>query len=153
MGDEQAARTDMFLGEFRIVVPGLAALFGVQLSMAFSAAWDDLSPAMRLLNFASIVATALSLLVILVPSAYHRLTHGPEVSQDFLRYAQRHVGVGYAFLALSLALSLALQAARTFGDERAAWVVGSVALFGFLLMWGLLPRARAARRPAGRVTP
>ena len=153
MGDDQAQRTDMFLGEFRIVVPGLAALFGVQLSMAFSSAWADLSMPMRLLNFASIVSTAAALLVILVPSAYHRLTHGPEVSRDFLRYAQRHVGVGYAFLALSLALSLALQAARTFDDERAAWATGGAALVAFLVMWGLLPRARAARRPAGRVTP
>lgn len=152
MGDDQAQRTDMFLGEFRIVVPGLAALFGVQLSMAFTTAWDDLGMTLRLVNFASIVSTALSLLFILAPSAYHRLTHGPEVSEDFLRYAQRHVGVGYAFLALSLTLSLSLQAARTFGDERAAWAIGGLALTAFLVMWGLLPRARAARKPAGRVT-
>lgn len=139
-------RVDMFLGEFRILVPGLAALFGFQLGAAFSSSWEDLSPLLRWLNFGSILATGLALLSLLVPVAYHRITSGLDISENFLRYCQRHLAAGFAFVGVSLALSLFVQASRTFGALPAAFAIAVTFLAACGLMWGWMPHMRAHRR-------
>jgi hypothetical protein len=53
--------------------------------------------------------------------------------------------VGTLFFALSLAMSLYLQAARSFGSDAASAAVAIAALLFFAALWWVLPR-RLVRR-------
>ncbi|HUR63376.1 MAG TPA: hypothetical protein VM241_02735 [Candidatus Thermoplasmatota archaeon] len=94
------------------------------------------------------MCTLLALLFLLVPASYHRFTPRLDESVGFLTFAQRMAGAAFVFLPLGLALSLCVQAVRTFRSQAlAAGLAG-----GLLLLlaggWWLVPalRARALER-------
>ena len=151
-----ASRIDTVLGEFRMIIPALGALFGFQLTAAFSAEWKDLAPLLKTLNFAGVLSTAVALVLLLVPASYHRFTHRLDESEGYLRFAQRNMGVAFVFITLSLALSVFVQAVRAFGSAPAALASSGAFLLLAVAAWWVLPRRRAARkgregrRPAGR---
>lgn len=137
-----------FLGEYKVVLTALAVLFGFQLTIAFSAGFDDTPPWLRMVNFLALACTALSLVFLLAPISYHRFTHGIEESYAYLHLAQRNAGAGFAFMAGSIALSVFLTAHRSFGDL--AFSLATTLGLGFLMLlaWWGLPAVRAVRRGA-----
>ena len=151
-----ASRIDTVLGEFRMIIPALGALFGFQLTAAFSSEWKDLAPTLKLVNFLGVASTALALVLLLVPAAYHRFTRRLDESESYLRFAQRNMGIAFVFIALSLTLSVFLQAFRAFGGRLLAIAAAGAFLAVAAVAWWALPKRRAARRgltgrhPAGK---
>jgi hypothetical protein len=141
----EVEKIEALMGEFRIIVPALGAIFGFQLVVAFQQSFPDLPAAARVANFVGVLCTALALLFLLVPASYHRFTPRLDHSQDFIVFAQRMGGVAFGFLPLSLSLSVYVQAVRTLRSQ--AWALGiAAALLALLLAaWWLLPWRRARR--------
>ncbi|MEA3143134.1 MAG: hypothetical protein QOG31_458 [Thermoplasmata archaeon] len=94
------------MGEFRIIVPALGAIFGFQLVVAFQQSFPDLPAAARVANFVGVPCTALALLFLLVPASYHRFTPRLDHSQDFIVFAQRMGGVVAGAVAAGAAAGL-----------------------------------------------
>jgi hypothetical protein len=140
-----AEKIETLMGEFRIIVPALGAIFGFQLVVAFQQSFPDLPASARTANFVGVLATVLALLFLLLPSGYHRFTPRLDNSQDFLRFAQRMFSVALAFVPLSLALSVYVQGVRTFHSEAgAAWTAGGL-LVVLGVGWWIVPALRARR--------
>ena len=59
--------------EARMVLPGIQALFGFQLIVAFNEHFRDLEPPQQVLHFVSLVLVALAIAIIVTPAAYHHL--------------------------------------------------------------------------------
>ena len=140
---EMETRIDTFLGEFRMVLPGIAALFGFQLTVAFTEKFARLSELERGLNFAGLACSALAFLFLLVPANYHRFIHRLEETEDFYHYAKKSNAIAFVFVPLAVAFSLAVQAIETFGSTRAGAVVFAAFIAAAALAWWIVPWVRA----------
>lgn len=143
-------RIATFLGEFRIIVPALGALFGFQLMAAFSESFQALPMAVRWANFAGVVCTALAILFLLIPASDHRFTTEIEESDHFLRFAQRSVSFAFAFITATLTLSIYVQAFRTSGSSRVGMAAGTLLFLALLTGWWIVPALEARRRGRAR---
>ena len=138
-------RIQIFLGEFRILVPAMGALLGFQLTSAFSNGWSELAEWEKILNLTATSSTAIALGFLLLPANYHRVTADVQEDEDFLHFAQRSFGFAFLFVGLGMAGSLFLQARRVTHDPATTAVFGAAFVLFFILMWGILPKTRAAR--------
>lgn len=146
---ELESRIDTFMGEFRMLTPGIAALFGFQLTVAFSSAFDELSQVERSINFLALACSAAAFLLLLMPAQHHRLIHRLREDEDFLAYAKRFIGAGSVFVLLAIALTLVVQATRAFGSLAWGAVAGLVTAAVFVLGWWVYPRAHLQQRGEG----
>jgi predicted membrane channel-forming protein YqfA (hemolysin III family) len=148
-GSEQGQTQDIgdrvrtFLGEYRIITPALAALFGFQLTAAFQDSYMQLAAVDRAINFAGVACTATAILCLLVPASYHRFTSKLEETEDFLAFARLSISLAFVFIPLGITMALYLQAVRTFQSHAVAAAVAVVALGAFAAVWWVLPRHRA----------
>lgn len=142
---DMEARISQFLGEFRILVPGLAALLGFQLTSAYSNGWQDLPYSSKVLNYAAVLCTMLALIFILVPALYHRSMREIEESDRFLRFAGRHFGYGVTSFGLGLVITVYLQGLRVFEDEVASLAGAAVIALVLVVLWIGIPNRRVKR--------
>jgi hypothetical protein len=143
--DGQGRKIDTMLGEFRLVVPALGAIFGFQLVVAFQASFLDLPVLARLADLAGVLCTALAILFLLVPSCYHRFTHELDQSADFLRFIQGMISIAFVFIPLSLTLTIYVQSVRILRSELAAAAIAITLLLLLAVGWWLIPARRAHR--------
>jgi hypothetical protein len=143
--DGLGRKIDTFLGEFRIIVPALGAIFAFQLVAAFQDTFQQLPLSARVANFVGVCSAAVALVLLLAPAGYHRFTQMIDESPEFVAFAQRMVSAAFVFIPLSMACGIYVQAVRTFGDVMwaAAAALGLLALS--VAMWWVIPRRRARR--------
>jgi len=61
------------LEELRALIPGAEVLFGFLLAIRFTGEFGELNAAQRYVYYATLLSTAVALVFLLAPSAYHRL--------------------------------------------------------------------------------
>jgi amino acid transporter len=61
------------LEELRALIPGAQVLFGFLLAIRFTSPFTDLNTVQRYVYYATLLTTAVALVFLLAPSAYHRL--------------------------------------------------------------------------------
>lgn len=147
-GNEDAKvveRIQTFLGEFRILVPALGAVFGFQLTSAFSNGWNQLSDGERFLNLGATCSTAIAICVLLLPANYQRVTPRPPADEDFLHFAQRCFGLTFLFAGIGIVGSLVLQLRRVTDNPLATVGFAVVLVVFFFVMWSIIPSARARK--------
>ena len=81
------------IGEARMVLPGIQALFGFQLVAAFNQRFAQLAASDQYLHYAALLCTAVSAAIIMTPAAYHRIAERFTNSNRFIRIASRLVAV------------------------------------------------------------
>lgn len=145
-GQDIGARVRTFLGEYRIITPALAALFGFQLTVAFQDSYMKLAGIDRAISFAGVACTAIAILFLLVPASFHRFTSKLEETEDFLRFARASISLAFLFIPLGITCALYLQAVRSFQSHADAAVVAVLAAGAFATAWWLVPRRRAQER-------
>ncbi len=136
-------KIETFLGEFRIIVPALGAIFGFQLVVAFQASFGALPPIARIANFLGVSCTALALVFLIVPAGYHRFTLKLDQSPAFLAFAQQMVSAAFVFLPIGLTMSLYVEAVQTFKDPAWAVVPAAAFLSVCTVFWWLIPMHKA----------
>jgi hypothetical protein len=150
MAQDLTEKIETMLGEFRIMVPALGALIGFQLVVAFQASFRELPPHVQAANFAGVACTLLALLFLLVPASTHHFSDRLDTSRRFLRLAQRSIGAAFLFLPAGLALSLYVQAMRTFESEAEAAVFAAGLLAALAIGWWLVPWLYVRGRRGGQ---
>ena len=91
------------LTEARVVLPGAQALFGFQLAIVLTQAFEQLPSVSRMTHAASLFLVALAILMLMAPAAYHRIVHAGEDTRDMYRIGSALVTMATAPLALGLA--------------------------------------------------
>jgi len=132
------------LNELRVVLPGVQVLFAFLLTIPFTGRFKELSTFQDTLFAISFLFAALALVLLMTPTAYHRIRFRAGDDEAMLRISNRLTIAGIACLAVSLEAAVILV-----GDlipfRPMAAVAG--AIVGLLLvgLWFALPLWRAGR--------
>ena len=136
------------LEELRSLIPGAEVLFGFLLAIRFTGQFGALDDNERYVYYATLLATAVALVLFLAPAAHHRLRFR-EGDKDFmLRKGNREAIAGTASIALAFTGVVYLITALVFGTSEA--VVIATVFFAFIAWrWWSLALYRSLRQRNG----
>jgi len=137
------------LQELRVALPGVQVLFAFLLAVPFQQGFADITNFQRDVYFGTLICTAIAAVMLISPSAYHRVTFRYQQKRRLVYYANRFSIVGLIFLALAMTGAIMLVTDVLFGSTATIVVSGLAALaFGFF--WFVLPLQRRLRLAAGQ---
>jgi hypothetical protein len=152
--DEQPSETPVseqiktLMTEARVILPGAQALLGFQFAAFLSDGFEKLPEPAKLVHFASLACVALSIILLIAPTAYHRLVAQGEDRTDVQHFGSAAVIAALLPLALGLSAEFYIVAARMGHADGGAILATVVALAGFLFLWFVYPLlVRAWRKP------
>jgi hypothetical protein len=132
------------LNELRVALPGVQTLFAFLLIVPFSNGWKHTTDFQRDVYIFSVLATALSALLLIAPSAQHRLEFRAGDKEALLQTSNRCAIAGLAVLAVAMTTVLFLLVEVVLGGSWAA-IVGAAAAAAFASVWFAVPLLRRAR--------
>jgi Family of unknown function (DUF6328) len=135
------------LEELRALIPGAQVLFGFLLAIRFTSPFTELNAVQRDVYYATLLTTAVSLVLLLAPSAYHRLRFREGDKDAMVRKGNREAIAGTGAIALAFTGVLYLITDLLFTTPAAI----TVALVFFALTawrWWAIALFRKAREGA-----
>jgi hypothetical protein len=137
------------LQELRSLIPGAQVLFGFLLAVSFTTQFGELSDSQRYVYYATLVSTAVALVLYMAPAAYHRLRFREGDKDYLLRKGNREAIAGT--LASSVALTGVLYLISTFVFGTREAVLTAIAFFAFTAWrWWSHALYRTLRERSGR---
>jgi predicted membrane channel-forming protein YqfA (hemolysin III family) len=133
-----------FLNELRVVLPGVQVLFAFLLTVPFTNQFSKITNEQRQVFFAIFLCTTAATVLLIAPSAYHRLRWRDYDKERMLQTANRLSIAGMAFLSLALVGAAFLVTDLVYHPTAAAIVTAAVTLF-FAWFWWALPLTRKLR--------
>src|SRR5213083_645818 len=132
------------LNELRVALPGVQVLFAFLLAVPFANGFPKLGATDRDVFFAAFIATALSTVLLIAPSSYHRLRWRQHDKERMLVVSNALTIAGLACLALAITSTVFVITDFLF---HRAWAATFTALIAaaFLALWYGLPLASAIR--------
>jgi hypothetical protein len=141
--------TTHVLEECRTVVPGMQALFGFQLIVVFTAAFnEELSSVERLLHLVAIVLVTIAIVLVMAPAAVHRQTEPLAVSRRFIAVSSRLLMASMVPLAVGICVDVYIVARVIIGSRLDAELVAAGLLVVFIVFWMVVPRIGRRSRGA-----
>lgn len=137
------------LQELRVALPGVQVLFAFLLAVPFQQGFADITNFQRDVYFGTLICTAIAAVMLISPSAYHRVTFRYQQKRRLVYYANRFSIVGLIFLALAMIGAITLITDVLFGTT-ATIVVTAIAALAFGFFWFVLPLQRRLRLAAGQ---
>jgi VIT1/CCC1 family predicted Fe2+/Mn2+ transporter len=152
VGEDSAERADRelleLLNELRVALPGVQVLFAFLLTVPFQQAFHEVSAFQRNVYQAALLASALSIVLLIAPAAQHRLLFGKRDLGRLLGRFNRYAIAGLICLGAALTGAILLVTSFLFGTLRAV-VTTVVAVVLILAFWVVIPlNGRSARRSA-----
>ena len=132
------------LNELRVALPGVQVLFAFLLAVPFANGFPKLSPTDRDIFFVAFIATALSTILLIAPSSYHRLRWRQHDKERLLKISNVLTIAG--LFSLAVAITATVFVITDFLFHR-TWAAAFTAMIGalFLVFWYGLPLAAAIR--------
>ena len=96
------------LNELRVVLPGVQVLFAFLLAVPFATGWQKVTDAQTWAYMVALVATAVGSILLIAPSAYHRLRWREGDKEQMLRTSNRLAIAGTVCLAVGMTAALFL---------------------------------------------
>jgi hypothetical protein len=135
------------LEELRALIPGAQVLFGFLLAIRFTSPFNDLTAVQRDVYYATLLTTAVALVFLLAPSAYHRLRFREGDKDAMVRKGNREAIAGTGAIALAFTGVLYLITDLVFTTQAAIPVaLGFFALTAW--RWWAIALYRKAREQA-----
>jgi len=132
------------LNELRVALPGVQVLFAFLLAVPFAQGWKHITAFQKDVFFAAFLATAVSSVLLIAPSAYHRLGWRVEDKGRIVEAANRLAIAGLFFLAVSIVAVILLVTDFIFDKTTAIAATAAIGAL-FLLFWCVLPLVGRAR--------
>jgi Family of unknown function (DUF6328) len=129
------------LQEVRVAQTGVQVLFGFLLTVPFTVRFESLTDGQRNLYFATLIAAGLAALLLITPTAQHRILFRCGDKAHVVQMANRYAISGLALVAASMVGALTLVADVIFASPVAA-VVGAFMAGVALWCWYLQPIRR-----------
>jgi hypothetical protein len=130
------------LNELRVALPGVQVLFAFLLAVPFANGFPKLSDLDRDIFFVAFIATALSTVLLIAPSSYHRLRWRQHDKERMLVISNALTIAGLFLLAVAITAAVFVITDFLFHHAWAAAFTAIVAAT-FLLLWYGLPLAAA----------
>ncbi len=118
--------------EIRVLIPGAEVLFGFLLAIRFTQQFAELSSVQEHVYYATLLSTAVALVLLLAPAVHHRLRFREGDKEYLLRKANREALSGSAAIALAFSGALFVVTDLVFGTVAA---VVATALFIVFTAW------------------
>lgn len=136
---ERANRELMeLLNELRVALPGVQVLFAFLLTVPFTQRFGTLDDSDRRVYFAAVLATAAATLLLIAPTAHHRLRFRSGVKEHLLRMANVLAVAGLVLLALAITAVTYLIADVLYPGDTPAITAACLA-GGFAVIWFVVP--------------
>src|SRR5437762_4946686 len=116
------------LNELRVALPGVQVLFAFMLAVPFANGFPKLSSLDRDIFFVAFIATALSTVLLIAPSSYHRLRWRQHDKERMLVVSNRLTIAGLALLAVAITCTVFVITDFLFHHGWAAFFTALVAL-------------------------
>src|SRR5690242_21302710 len=137
------------LQELRVALPGVQVLFAFLLAVPFQQGFEKITPFQKGAYFGTLICTAISAVMLISPTAYHRLTFRYQQKRQLVFYANQFSIIGLIFLALAMTGAIVLITNYLFGaTATVVMAVATVLVFGFF--WFALPLRRRMQLSAGQ---
>jgi hypothetical protein len=153
--ESEAERLDRnlaeLLQELRVALPGVQVLFAFLLAVPFQRNFTKINGFEKDVYFATLLCTALSAILLIAPSSYHRITFRLQAKRELILLANRFTIAGLGFLALAMTGAIVLVTDVLFGGV-ATIVTGVLAIAAFVVFWYAMPLRRRFS-PTGSARP
>jgi amino acid transporter len=126
------------LNELRVALPGVQVLFAFLLAVPFAQGFTHTTDFQRALFFVVLSLTAVSLALLIAPSAWHRIRFRQQDKERILRASNKMSIAGLGFLALAMTGAVMLIADFIYSPTLTI-VSGIAAAFVYGLLWYVLP--------------
>lgn len=136
------------LQELRVVLPGVQVLFAFLLTMPFSARFEETTDFQQGVYFVTLLSTTLATVLLMAPTALHRLRFGRGMKGDIVAVSHRLTLGGLAALGLAIACAVLLVSDVLF-ELWIALAVGAAVLTLIGGLWWALPLSRTERGSTG----
>ncbi|HMN98200.1 MAG TPA: DUF6328 family protein [Miltoncostaeaceae bacterium] len=147
--ESEAERLDRqlaeLLQELRVVLPGVQVLFAFLLTVPFSARFGELTDTQRSVYVTVLLSTALATVLLMAPTAFHRLRFRQHRKAQIVEVSHRLVIAGLGVLALSVSTAVFLVTDVVYG-RAGGLAAGLSTLAVIVVLWWVMPLA--GRRPA-----
>lgn len=134
-----ATQVDQLLTEARVIIPGVQALLGFQLTVTFTQAFAELDPTAKAAHAAALCCMGLAVIVLMAPASVHRIAFAGQDDPAFLRIGSAFVVAAPLPLALGIALDTYVATGRALQSDRAAAVLAVSAAIMLLGFWYAYP--------------
>lgn len=132
------------LQEVRVVQTGVQVLFGFLLIAPLSAGFEEVGDVQRLEYFASLLAAGAAALLLMAPTAYHRILFRCGDKEYLVAVSNRFTLVGLAFVGVAMLGSLMFVSHLLFGPAVAIVIVAT-AMISIVSCWCVAPLLRRRR--------
>jgi hypothetical protein len=138
------------LQEVRVVQTGVQVLFAFLLTAPLASRFPELTTFQRDVYFVTLLATGAAAVLLIAPTAYHRILFRLGDKEHLVLVANRLTLAGLGFVALSMVGALLFVTDLLFGGALVVVTAAGAAL-GCLTLWLLLPLRRrwSLRRRSG----
>jgi hypothetical protein len=131
------------LQEVRVVQTGIQVLFAFLLTAPLAPRFPELSQFERVTYFVTLLATGTAVVLLVAPTAYHRILFRLGDKEHLVTVANRFTLTGLLFVAVAMVGALLLVTHLLFGGAVAA-VVAVLAAVGCIVCWCVAPLRRRA---------
>ena len=146
-GSRQRSKEDLdrelieLLNELRVALPGVQVLFAFLLAVPFANGWTRVTDLQRDVFFVAFLAAATSTILLIAPSAHHRLRWREGDKERILQRANDLAIAGTVFLAIGMTATVFLFGVFLFSG---GWAALTTAVIGgaFAWFWYGLPLLR-----------
>jgi hypothetical protein len=118
-----------------MALPGAQAFLGFQFAIVFARAFEQIPRAWQMIHFLSLLATTISIVLLIAPAAYHRLAEAGEDTEHFHTVASRLLLAALVFLAPGMAGDLFVVIAKVSGSAKTAALIAGIMLLAFYGLW------------------
>jgi amino acid transporter len=137
------------MNELRVALPGVQILFAFLLTVPFNGRFERVTDLQEDVYFVTLLLVLVSSVLLMAPTAYHRLRFRQRDKERLLRISNRFAIAGIAALALGMTTAIFFVTDFLFDTSAAAIVaVGAGALLA--VVWFLLPLRPEMRETAAK---
>ncbi|MGA7396053.1 MAG: DUF6328 family protein [Solirubrobacterales bacterium] len=138
-GDQRLDRNlGELLQELRICLPGVQVLFAFLLAVPFQPNFNDVTEFQRTIYFATLLLTALSTILFIAPTAFHRLTFRLQQKERLVLIGNKLTVAGVGALGFAMTGAVTLITDVLYGNPATA-IVGSLTLLVLAVFWLAVP--------------
>jgi Family of unknown function (DUF6328) len=129
------------LNELRVALPGVQFLLAFLLTVPFAQGFERVTSTQKTLFYAALMATATSTILLIAPSATHRLRFHQRDRAFIIESANKYLIA--ALIALAVAIILAIAVVTDFlWDGWVVWLFPGLLAALILAVWFIRPLAR-----------
>ena len=131
------------ISELRVVLTGVQILFAFLLTVPFTQRFAKVTEFQRHLFFATLLSAALSVVLVIAPTARHRLLFRQHDKERIVVSSNRYAIAGLATLAVAMTGAVMLVTDLLFHTTMVTWVTAVLATL-LVALWFVVPALRRA---------